>query len=61
MLSSTVGLLGFNESTTASLYWPSVAVEAVGAIVLAYLAFVVRPVRRAVAAEDWTEPARSGG
>ena len=61
VLSSTVGLLGFFESTAAPLYWPSVAVEALGAVVLAGLAVLVRPVRRAAAPEDRTEPARSRG
>ena len=61
ILSSTVGLFGFVESTAASLYWPSVVVEAVGAVVLGSLAVLVRPVRRAVAPDGWTEPARSGG
>jgi hypothetical protein len=60
VLSSTVGLLGFVESTSANLYWESVAVEAVGTVVLAVLAVVCRP-RRSVAREDWTEPARTGG
>ena len=61
VLSSTVGMFGFVESTAASLYWPSVVVEVVGTVVLAALAAVVRPVRRTVAPENWTEPVRSGG
>jgi hypothetical protein len=32
------GLFGFTESSVAVLYWPSVAVEAAGAVVLASLA-----------------------
>jgi hypothetical protein len=61
ILSSTVGLFGFVESSAASLFWPSVWVEAVGGVVLAALAVLVRPVRRAVAPEGWTEPVRSAG
>src|SRR3954454_4313067 len=38
ILSSTVGLLGFNESSAAPLFWPSIVVEAVGTVVLAALA-----------------------
>jgi hypothetical protein len=61
VLSSTIGLFGFVESSAASLFWPSVAVEAVGTVVLSYLAVLVRPVRRPASPEGWSEPARSGG
>jgi hypothetical protein len=60
-LSSTVGLFGFVESPAASLFWPSVAVEAAGTVVLAALAVACRPVRRAAAPADWTEPVRTRG
>jgi hypothetical protein len=39
-LSVTVGLFGFVETTAASLFWETVAVEAAGAFVLAVLALV---------------------
>ena len=42
LLSMDVGLFGFSESTRADLFWPSVWVEAVGALVLVAVA-VVRP------------------
>jgi hypothetical protein len=62
VLSSTVGLFGFVESSAASYYWESVIVESVGFVVLATLAGICRPVRRSpVRAEDWTEPVRAGG
>jgi hypothetical protein len=61
VLSTTVGLFGFVESVAASLFWPSVAVEAVGTVVLVYLAFAVRPVRRELTPKSWTEPVRSAG
>ena len=38
VLSVWVGLFGFVESTRATLFWPSVVVEAAGAVVLAVLA-----------------------
>lgn len=61
VLSSTVGLFGFVESSAASLFWQSVAVEIAGAVVLAVLAVLCRPVRRQSAHEDRTEPVRTGG
>jgi hypothetical protein len=61
ILSSTVGLFGFVESSAASYYWESVIVESVGFILLAALAGLSRPVRRSMAREDWTEPVRAGG
>jgi hypothetical protein len=61
VLSSTVGLLGFVESTAAQYFWESVAVEVAGTVVLAVLALSLRPVRRQVTHEDWTEPVRTGG
>jgi hypothetical protein len=38
VLSVWVGLFGFVETTRATLFWPSVVVEAAGAVVLAVLA-----------------------
>ncbi|HEY7812426.1 MAG TPA: hypothetical protein VIC62_04270 [Nakamurella sp.] len=61
VLSSTVGLFGFVESSAASYYWESVIVESVGFVVLAALAGICRPVRRSTVREDWTEPVRTGG
>jgi hypothetical protein len=61
VLSSTVGLFGFVESSAASYYWESVIVESVGFLVLAALAVLCRPVRRSAVREDWTEPVRAGG
>jgi hypothetical protein len=61
VLSSTVGLFGFVESSAASYYWESVIVESVGFVLLAALAGLSRPVRRSMAREDWTEPVRAGG
>ncbi|MCU1591496.1 MAG: conserved rane protein of unknown function [Frankiales bacterium] len=61
ILASTVGLLGFVESTAASYYWESVIVESVGFVVLVALAALCRPVRRSPLREDWTEPVRAGG
>ena len=61
ILSSTVGLFGFVESSAASYYWDSVIVESVGFVVLAALAGICRPVRRSPVREDWTEPVRAGG
>ncbi|MFW3169827.1 hypothetical protein [Geodermatophilus sp. CPCC 206100] len=40
VLSVRVGLLGFHESSEATLFWPSVWVEAVGAAVLVCVAVV---------------------
>ena len=42
VLSTTVGLFGFVESTQAQLWWESFAVEAAGFVVLVALAFVAR-------------------
>ena len=61
ILSSTVGLFGFVESSAASYYWESVIVESVGFVVLVALAALCRPVRRSPVREDWTEPVRAGG
>jgi hypothetical protein len=61
ILSSTVGLFGFVESSAASYYWESVIVESVGFVVLAALVGLCRPVRRSTVHEDWTEPVRAGG
>jgi hypothetical protein len=61
ILSSTVGLFGFVESSAASYYWESVIVESIGFVVLAALAGLCRPVRRSLLREDWTEPVRAGG
>jgi hypothetical protein len=49
ILSVWVGLFGFTESTSATLFWPSVYVEAVGAVVLAVLAGLTFPGARAPA------------
>ena len=40
LLSVTVGLFGFMETTAATLFWQTVAVEVAGAVVLAVLAAV---------------------
>jgi hypothetical protein len=40
MLSVTVGLFGFHETTSASLFWETVIVELAGTVVLAVLAGV---------------------
>jgi hypothetical protein len=61
VLSSTVGLFGFVESSAASYYWESVIVESAGFLVLAALAGICRPVRRSRVRDDWTEPVRAGG
>ena len=61
VLSSTIGLFGFVESTAAELYWQSVAVEIAGFVVLVALAALCRPVRRTVRNDNWTEPVRTGG
>ncbi len=58
LLSVWVGLFGFVESTRATLFWPSVRVEAVGAGVLAALALL--RVRTRASASDPAEPARTG-
>ena len=42
IVSTTVGLFGFVESTQAQLWWESLAVEAAGFVVLVALAFVAR-------------------
>jgi hypothetical protein len=61
ILSSTVGLFGFVESSAASYYWDSVVVESAGFVVLAALTGICRPVRRPRVREDWTEPVRARG
>jgi hypothetical protein len=38
LISTTGSLFGFTETTSADLYWPSVAVESAGALVLLVLA-----------------------
>ncbi len=40
MLALTVGLFGYHESTSATLFWPTVIVELAGTVVLAALAGV---------------------
>jgi hypothetical protein len=50
VLSTTVGLFGFRESTAAPLFWETVWVEAAGAVVLAVLAAVRTRSRDAVRA-----------
>jgi hypothetical protein len=45
ILSTTVGLFGFRESTAATLWWESFWVELAGALVLAALAVLTRPRR----------------
>jgi hypothetical protein len=42
VVSTTVGLFGFVESTQAQLWWESLAVEAAGFVVLVALALVAR-------------------
>jgi hypothetical protein len=42
IVSTTVGLFGFVESTQAQLWWESLAVEAAGFVVLVALAVVAR-------------------
>lgn len=49
ILTTTVGLFGFVESTAAPLFWETVVVEVAGAVVLAVLA-AVRPRDREPAA-----------
>jgi hypothetical protein len=48
IVSTTVGLFGFVESTTAQLWWESLAVEAAGLVVLAALAVVAARRRRQI-------------
>jgi hypothetical protein len=60
-LSVWVGLFGFVESTRATLFWPSVLVEAAGACVLAAPAVLAFPGSRPPASSRRTpEPMRSG-
>jgi hypothetical protein len=47
IVSTTVGLFGFTESTTATLWWESLIVEAAGFVVLVALAVVARRRQRA--------------
>lgn len=49
VLSVWVGLFGFVETTRATLFWPSVLVEAAGAVVLATLAALEHSGARATA------------
>src|SRR4051795_262688 len=42
IVSTTVGMFGFVESTQAQLWWESLAVEAAGFVVLVALAFLAR-------------------
>ena len=56
ILSVTVGLFGFVETTAASLFWETVIVEAAGTVVLAVLALV-----RAREPASRHEPARTRG
>ncbi|MCV2488348.1 hypothetical protein OF117_03150 [Geodermatophilus sp. YIM 151500] len=46
LVSTTVGLFGFVESTAAQLWWESFWVEAAATVVLAALAVLARPPRR---------------
>lgn len=46
IISSTVGLFGFHESSSTDLYWESVVVEIAGGIVLLALAALTAPRRR---------------
>jgi hypothetical protein len=43
LLSTTVGLFGFVETTTAALWWESFWVEVAAVVVLTALALVTRP------------------
>jgi hypothetical protein len=45
LISTTVGLFGFVESTTATLWWETLWVEIAAIVVLAVLALVSRPRR----------------
>jgi hypothetical protein len=47
IVSTTVGLFGFTESTSAQLWWESLVVEAAGFVVLVALAVVARRRQRA--------------
>jgi hypothetical protein len=47
IVSTTVGLFGFTETTTAQLWWESLVVEAAGFVVLVALAVVARRRQRA--------------
>jgi hypothetical protein len=47
LLSTTVGLFGFTESTAAALWWESLWVEIAGVVVLATLAVLASGRRRA--------------
>jgi hypothetical protein len=47
IVSTTVGLFGFTESTAAQLWWESLLVEAAGFVVLVALALVARRRQRA--------------
>jgi hypothetical protein len=47
IVSTTVGLFGFVESTAAQLWWQSLAVEAAGLVVLVALAVAARARARA--------------
>jgi hypothetical protein len=47
IVSTTVGLFGFVESTAAQLWWESLAVEAAGLVVLVALAVAARARARA--------------
>jgi hypothetical protein len=58
MLAVTVGLFGYNESTQATLFWPTVVVELAGAVVLAVLAAVRA---RETVTSPMPEPVRTRG
>jgi hypothetical protein len=58
LLSVWVGLLGFRESSSADLFWPSVWAEAVGAAVLVCVA-IARP-RERTHRRAGRQPVRSG-
>jgi hypothetical protein len=51
IMTTAVGLFGFQESTSAPLFWETVWVEAAGAVVLAVLAAVRTRSRDALPAE----------
>jgi hypothetical protein len=56
ILTTWVGLFGFQESTQAELFWETVWVEAAGAVVLAVLAVLAFPrTRSATAATSRTD------
>jgi hypothetical protein len=46
LLSTTVGLFGFTESTAAALWWESLWVESAAVVVLVALAVLARPRHR---------------